>query len=543
METKICWKSLGNQPVIEKFLTDYKLDLKNAAALICNAKSTKPFLEIKSNPEKATLKELLLLSKYLNMEIQALFEVKELEQKGVCTAIDTKTQELRSVIYDAVRKSQLLEKVLSPHFYEYFYLPIISFVGDVFSGKKDILTSYEKGYESGQTPCIITYDDDFTRELLTDVFGKSHLKNNSIRIQNENMAFNPRHLFNRIYLNEWQVVENQPDGIDENSVTILLSKNDIFRNFILLDLPEYTYLNDDYSIEQIESRHVVNLIKYQQFANYTFFFEAISRFLTIHDAPMVYLLKGNSFYSEEQNAVKYIATRLELDRELALKENFDRLRQKSEDNKKEEKGKPFNSYLGPYSIFRIDNASISFEDIVFLNKHNALSDEIINFCNDYYKQIYSNDFGYEVEDIVYNFFDVPVSEETEEEYQRKKNEIKKDREEIIREFYDGEAIKKCLDKDKFSREDFVNFTMDFLSKVVKVNYTSYKKADSEFYSSFHFYVANLLFPRIFKLGNFSKGDADSWTKKILSILSAENATGTERKMPIEIYNLLCSIEE
>ena len=144
---------------------------------------------------------------------------------------------------------------------------------------------------------------------------------------------------------------------------------------------------------------------------------------------------------------------------------------------------------------------------------------------------------------MYNFFDVPVSEEAEEEYQCKKNEIQKDREEIIREFYNGKAIKKCLDKDKFSREDFVNFTMDVLNEVVRVNYTPYKKTNSEFYSSFHFYVANLLFPRIFKLGNFSKGDADSWTKKILSILSAENVAGTERKMPIEIYNLLCSIEE
>lgn len=543
METQTYWKSLNNQSVIEKFLTDYKLDLKNAAALICNAKSTKPFLELKSNPEKASLKELLLLGKYLNMEIQDLFEVKALEQEDNRTTLDSKTQKIRSVIFDAVRKSQLLDKNLSAHFYDFFYLPIISFVGDEFSGKKDILASYEKQYACGQTPCIITYDDDFTRELLTDVFRKFHFEGNSIKIANENMPFNPRHLFDRSYLEKWKEVERQNDEMDEYSVTILLSKNDIFRNFILLDLPEYTYLNDERSIGQIESRHVVNLIKYQQFANYTFFFEAISRFLTIHDAPMVYLLKGNSFHCEKQNTVKYIATRLELDRELALKENFDRLRQKSEDNKKEEKGKPFNSYLGPYSIFRIDNASISFEDIVFLNKHNALTDEVINFCNDYYKQIYSNDFGYEVEDIVYNFFDVPVSEEAEEEYQCKKNEIQKDREEIIREFYNGKAIKKCLDKDKFSREDFVNFTMDVLNEVVRVNYTPYKKTNSEFYSSFHFYVANLLFPRIFKLGNFSKGDADSWTKKILSILSAENVAGTERKMPIEIYNLLCSIEE
>ena len=55
------------------------MDLKNAAALICNAKSTKPFLELKSNPAKASLKEMLLLGKYLNMEIQDLFEVKALD--------------------------------------------------------------------------------------------------------------------------------------------------------------------------------------------------------------------------------------------------------------------------------------------------------------------------------------------------------------------------------------------------------------------------------------------------------------------------------
>lgn len=542
------WKE--NKTIIDKFLKDYNLTLLEAALATTESKTPKTFVDYKKNPEKASLYFLQKLSEFTDTPIEDLFEKPSNDQTDFqYTNKMDKIVELHKFCFSYLKssnKSQSCGKNIQP-FFNTVRLPIISSLGDEFSGKRKFFSSFEpclnvKIFQ--ESICFVVHED-YGMEAFKNTFGENSFETikttKFIKLTNQRENFfDPRQIINEYYLKNWEIAK------DNNGVIVIFSKNNVFKDFILIDYPEYRY--EETTEHKIKDSDIKLLIKYQYFADYCFYFGAISRFLTILDTPILRFLltlSGESY-------VKFFVTKLELRKDI---KNIDFTVQNLKENNSYSLDIPF-SFNGSIGKGLNEGNSIK-ENIIMLDDPLLLLQEIGDFLDFYLSSYIFNDINCE-KNLIDNFkveFINTLSQEndyTSKDIESVKNNLRKGFDELYK-IIIGESDKKSIkvisewmsDQDsveqKINKESFIkilDFVYDYISinterelnKIKEVHHEEVQYKDF-IVASLFLYFGNNILPFINNETSFSKGTYDTWKKKLY------------KKIPItkELYDSLTNM--
>lgn len=539
--SELNWKSWKeNKTIIDKFLKDYNLTLLEAALATTESKTPKTFVDYKKNPQKASLYFLYKVSEFTNTPIEDLFETQSNEQTDFeYTNKMTEIIELHKICFlylKSSNKNQSHGKYIQS-FFNTVRLPIISSLGDEFSGKRKIFSHFEPCLNDTifkDFMCFVVHEE-YAMEVFKNTFGENCLETvestKFIKLANQrNSFFDPRQIVNKYYLKNWEIAK------DNNGIVVIFSKNSVFKDFILIDYPEYRY--EETTEYRIQDSDIELLIKYQYFADFCFYFGAISRFLTILDTPILKFL----FTLSGENYVKLFVTKLELRKDIkeidftvqSLKENnsysldipFSFNNTREEDSIKK-------------NIIKLDNPLLLLQGIRdFLDtylSHNYIFSNINcdNSIIDNFKVEFINTFSHNPP--------VPTNNESD------KNDLKN----IFEELYKitiGESDKKSIKvisewmsdqnsvEQKINKESFIkilDFIYDYIDTNTEKEFNKIGKSRHKDFivASLFLYFGNNILPLINNETSFSKGTYNTWKKKLY------------KKIPItkELYDSLTNI--
>lgn len=523
------WKEDKN--IIDKFLEDYNLTLLEAALATTESITSKTFVDYKKNPEKASLYFLNKLSEFTDTPIEDLFETESYTRDNI--NIENKMYKINEfhngILYSLKTKKNETQMQKLYHILDVIHLPIISSIGDEFSGKRKIFSEFEpclKKVDFKSSVCFVV-NEDYTLEIFKEVFDLGEFdefeSTKFIKLKNQKeRVFNPRQIINKYYLKKWE-----PTNECDNFI-IIFSKNDLFKNFTLIDYPEYSYIETQKN--SIQEKDINLLIKHQYYADYCFYFGAISRFLTILDTP---ILKFIITHSSPKNS-KLLATKSDLRNDIT------------------------NLELSIPEIKLKDNNSYSLDIPLSFNLENYPKENIIKYdqssllklINTFLTSYLSSSFIANLDlDELYSNFLQTLSLENENSGSEN-NDIKANQE-ILKQIFDElyatiignqdknsiNVISKWINNIKIktpigqslSKKSFTEL-LSFMYEYIKEITEKSLKIDNRFcllkkyrfrlhenfiVASLFLYFGNIILPFINSEKSFSKGTPDTWEKKIV----------------------------
>lgn|GEM_PF-5680434 len=498
------WKKLGmpSKNILEKFMEDYNLTIEEAASAT-GLKTSRAFKKILEEPDAADghfIGKFCSLTGYTENE---LFEFKE-DIPGVLIVgkIDSKFDKVTEL-----QKDYLHSKSLDNRIFNYVHKPVISFMGDVFAGKDDILKTYFPQVNQiavQKMPVYCMHYDDFAKpDNSTIVFDRPfYLTPQGGKLFEPSLAFDPSYIRScTIKQDETKV----PDG--KNTVVIVRSDFPLLKNCILLNLPAYDYEN---SFGELSSETLRLLISYNLYADTIVYFDAVTRLLTISETPVIRYLMSN------EKKILIIATKKDLNKELY---NKDAYRKKQEDIEGK-KGNPNFSYYKAYSYPPKDDADMKkIQETLFFyesEKADTFLSTLDKLCDSFKENILYDNVSFEVEEKNSGV----TSQLTSDEFEKLFEEVFREVLETVRTKEYIEYIKKILDSQK-QKEQNIDFFLSFIQSYAENIYSELRnelrnKAPILYHllPEWHLYFGNLLLPLILEKKNFSKGDTKTWAKRM-----------------------------
>ena len=516
--SKLQWKTWKeDKNIIDKFLEDYNLTLLEAAVATTESTTSKTFVDYKKNPEKASLYFLNKLSEFTDTPIKNLFEIESttIGNFNIENKMDKINEFHKGMLYSVKTKKNANLMQTLYHLLGSIHLPIISSIGDEFSGKRKIFSDFEPclNKDDFKNSVCFVVNEDFTLKIFENVFGidkiEEYQSTKFIRLKNQNeKVFNPHQIINEYYLEKWESTN------DKDNFIIIFSKNNLFKNFTLIDYPEYKY--EESQKHRIQATDINLLIKYQYFADFCFYFGAISRFSTILDTP---ILKFLFKLSEPQN-IKLLATKTNLRKDITnLEFAIQEIQLKNN-----------NSYSLDIPLsFNFKN--FPKENIIKYNK-NSFLEHIDDFLDTYLANIDTNLNL----DEAYSFF-VQILSSKDEMLPSNNDDMESIKKELIQIFDElyitiigdenrnsitviSEWIKELPVEQNLNKKIFTEL-LDFMYEYINEN--TDKRLKSNFYmhihidlivSSLFLYFVNIILPFINSEKSFSKGTPETWEKKI-----------------------------
>ena len=516
--SKLQWKTWKeDKNIIDKFLEDYNLTLLEAAVATTESTTSKTFVDYKKNPEKASLYFLNKLSEFTDTPIKNLFEIESttIGNFNIENKMDKINEFHKGMLYSVKTKKNANLMQTLYHLLGSIHLPIISSIGDEFSGKRKIFSDFEPclNKDDFKNSVCFVVNEDFTLKIFENVFGidkiEEYQSTKFIRLKNQNeKVFNPHQIINEYYLEKWESTN------DKDNFIIIFSKNNLFKNFTLIDYPEYKY--EESQKHRIQATDINLLIKYQYFADFCFYFGAISRFSTILDTP---ILKFLFKLSEPQN-IKLLATKTNLRKDITnLEFAIQEIQLKNN-----------NSYSLDIPLsFNFKN--FPKENIIKYNK-NSFLEHIDDFLDTYLANIDTNLNL----DEAYSFF-VQILSSKDEMLPSNNDDMESIKKELIQIFDElyitiigdenrnsitviSEWIKELPVEQNLNKKIFTEL-LDFMYEYINEN--TDKRLKSNFYmhihidlivSSLFLYFVNIILPFINSEKSFSKGTPETWVKKI-----------------------------
>lgn len=522
--SKLQWKSWkDDKNIIDKFLEDYNLTLLEAALATTESITSKTFVDYKKNPEKASLYFLNKLSEFSDTPIKDLFETEAPISDNI--KIENKTYKInefhKALLYSLKTKKNENQMEKLYHILECGHLPIISSIGDEFSGKRKIFSEFEpclKKLDLKNSVCFVVHED-YTLEIFKEIFGSNEFdefqSTKFIKLKNQKeRVFNPRQIINKYYLKKWESTKE-----DDNFI-IIFSKNDLFKNFTLIDYPEYSYVETQRY--RIQEKDINLLIKYQFYADFCFYFGAISRFLTILDTPILEFL----FTLSSPENSKLVATKTNLRNDITnIELSIPEIKLKDNNSYSLDIPLSFN-----FKIYPKENI-IKYNQSSFLEHIDIFLDSFLS------SSIY---VGLDLDEL-YSEFVQSLSLKNENSWSEN-NDIKNNQEtlkQIFDELYTtiignqdknsinviskwvnniktNPSIEQNLSKKSFT--ELLSFIYDYINEITEkslnINPRFYLYKDL-IVSSLFLYFGNIILPFINSEKSFSKGTPDTWEKKIV----------------------------
>ena len=202
--SKLQWKTWKeDKHIIDKFLEDYNLTLLEAAVATTESTTSKTFVYYKKNPEKASLYFLNKLSEFTDTPIKNLFEIESttIGNFNIENKMDKINEFHKGMLYSVKTKKNANLMQMLYHLLEFIYLPIISSIGDEFSGKRKIFSDFEPclNKDDFKNSVCFVVNEDFTLKIFENVFGidkiEEYQSTKFIRLKNQNeKVFNPHQI-------------------------------------------------------------------------------------------------------------------------------------------------------------------------------------------------------------------------------------------------------------------------------------------------------------------------------------------------------------
>lgn len=523
------WKldPITGENVLDQFRKDYNLSILEASYATGLKGNTPAFNALVEDPSKADIDFIDRLSKLTGLTESELLENIETEKKELLNTkdlcsdlkkIQKKYLDILSLYKDNNEVNHYKAGVLLQ-----LHKPVISLIGDTYSGKTSLLMDYIPQLKKIKNPknTIYIFNDDLQFNQK-----KNHDSVYVVTPPNENF-FLPELAIDPIYMDICDIkpvsfdkpIDSTTCKLEDNSVFIIISDFSLLQNCIFQIVPDIKYETEDKY--KITYDSLKNLVNYLQYANIIIYADAITRILTVLETPLLQKLLYDYKNGKE---LLIVATKKELNCELAA-DNYYISKQNSISNSDK-----FHPYIGPFS-YKPNNGKhnlISINDlqnqILIYNEAepDLLFNRITSLCEDYFNTISSLYIYYDrddqsIQDDVNMISESPSIRSEKTQLDDGKNEIKKAYVNAI----NIESMEHTLEEhvNEFSLSYFIDFIQNLSNSIIdnidtdKNQILETLKLKDKIIPESNLFIGNILIPFILREKYYSKGKPAFWAKK------------------------------